>query len=231
MIGDALRVDIERYAARMPHENPLYYRAAGGTLSAEHLARYLKSVHVLVQHTPIHLDRAIRRAEALSEPTLVAHFRHKLEEEVGHDAWAERDLRHISRAGAVGIPAAAHPGLVALLRFLERIIDADPRLYLAYILFSEYLIVLLGPEWLDLLESRCGIPKTSMTVIGNHAELDREHAAEAFESIDALVGDPKMLGPMRAVLRESMALFDAFCVSVIEDADVALRRAAAAPAA
>ena len=228
MIGDALRVEIERYAARMPSENPLYSRAANGTLTPEHIARYLKSVHVLVQHTPIHLGRAIDRAEAAQEPALADHYRHKLEEEAGHDAWAERDLRRVQKDGTIRSALSAHPRLEQILRFLERTIDADPRLYLAYILFSEYLIVLLGPEWLDLLERRCGIPKSSMTVIGNHAELDRAHAAEAFEVIDALVGDPRMLGPMRGVLREAIALFDAFCFGVIEDADAVLRRAAPA---
>lgn len=231
MIGDALRVEIERYAARMPHHNPLYYRAADGTLRAEHLARYLKNVHGLVLHTPVHLERAEARAAALGDGALAAHFRHKRGEEAGHDAWAERDLDRVSQTIKARAPLALHPTMTALLRFLEDTIDGDPARYLAYILFSEYLIVLLGPAWLELLEARCGIPKSSMTVIGNHAELDREHVAEAFEVIDRLVGDPRKLGPMRAVLRESIARFDAFCRGVLEEADVALEDAARAPAA
>jgi hypothetical protein len=121
--------------------------------------------------------------------------------------------------------------MLAMIAFIERVIDEDPALYLAYILFAEYLVVLLGPQWLELLESRCGIPRTSMTVIGNHAELDREHVAEAFEVIDALVGDPQKLPAMRRVLRDTIACFEAFCRGVIEAADAELRVPAASPAA
>ncbi len=231
MIGDALRLEIERYAARMPLDNPLYTRAAAGTLQAEHLVAYLKSVHLLVQHTPIHLHRAEARANALADRPLARHYRAKRGEEQGHDAWAERDLGRVSAQVVRPIATAAHPAMLAMIAFIERVIDEDPALYLSYILFAEYLIVLLGPQWLELLESRCGIPRASMTVIGNHAELDREHVSEAFEVIDALVGDPRKLPAMRRVLRESIAGFETFCRGVIEDADVDLHLSASAPAA
>ena len=52
---------------------------------------------------------------------------------------------------------------------------------------------MIGPRWLALLEERCGVPQSSMTAVGNHVELDREHAEEGFAVIDDLVGDPKML--------------------------------------
>ena len=108
-------------------------------------------------------------------------------------------------------------------------IDDDPALYLAYILFAEQLVVILGPEWLELLEARCGIPRSSMTVIGNHAELDKEHVESALEEIDDLVGDPRKLPRMRDALRRSIGFFDRFCVEVTgeeHDADRTDREAA-----
>jgi hypothetical protein len=104
-----------------------------------------------------------------------------------------------------------------LVTFLATTIDRDPVLYLSYILFAEYLIVLLGPEWLRMLEERCGIPRSSMTVIGNHIELDREHVEEALDQIDALVSDPHKLPSMRAVLLETFAYFDRFCADVTDE--------------
>jgi pyrroloquinoline quinone (PQQ) biosynthesis protein C len=81
-------------------------------------------------------------------------------------------------------------------------------------LFAEYLTVLLGPPWLALLEERCGIPQSSMTVIANHAEEDRHHVEEALDEIDALVADPRKLRRMREVLLDSCGHFDRFCEEV-----------------
>src|SRR5690349_12074738 len=90
MIADALRLEIERYAVRMRRNNPLYSRAAAGTLTAEHLTRYLTAIHSLVSHTPIHLHRAERAALAEGDDALAAHYRAKRGEEAGHDKWAEQ---------------------------------------------------------------------------------------------------------------------------------------------
>lgn len=213
MIGNALRDEIDRSAARMRRENPLFTRAAEGTIDRRTISRYLTNIHVLLQHTPIHLERARKRARELGREDLARHFDHKMEEEVGHDAWAERDLRRVSN----GAPVEASQPLVTMegmLRFIESVIDRDPAEYLAYIFFAEYLIVVLGPEWLDLLEKRCGIPKTSMTAIGNHIELDKDHVDEALATIDELVGDPSKLPAMRDVVVATVARFENFCAEV-----------------
>ena len=71
-----------------------------------------------------------------------------------------------------------------------------------------------------------------MSVVGNHAELDREHVADAFIAIDALVEDPTKLPAMRDVLTVTVKRFEAFCGGILEDADAALRAIPArAPAA
>jgi hypothetical protein len=107
-----------------------------------------------------------------------------------------------------------------LVDYLTQTIASDPSLFLAYIAFAEYFVVILGPEWLTLLEKNCGIPKSSMTVIGKHIELDEEHAEEAFGLIDDLVPDPRKLQPMRRVLLESVALFDGFSAEIASGAGV-----------
>jgi len=215
VIADVLRADVERYAAGMPRHNPLYVGAAEGRLTPEMVAYYLFNVRHLVRHTPAHLERARARALAVGDHALAAHFAAKHAEEQGHDRWADRDLERLSD-GFGAAPRDEHSrGLLGLLRHVERTIDRDPALYLAYILFAEYLIVLMGPEWLALIEERCGIPRSTFTVIANHVELDREHTEEGLEAIDALVPDPAKLGPMRAVLRETFDHFDRFSADVL----------------
>lgn len=212
MLADALRLQIEQYAETMKTENPLYVRAAEGTLTPEHLARYLANIEATVKQSVVHFARARDVSAARGDAVLAAHFDQRIGEEVGHDAWAARDLRRVAPKSERR--PAVLPSLRALWEFLESTIDDDPAIYLAYILFGEYLIVLLGPTWLGLLEERCGIPRTSMTVVGNHAELDKDHVQTALEEIDDLVGDPSKLPRMRKVLTETFAHFDRFCAEV-----------------
>ena len=219
MIGNALRVEIERYAVEMRRSNPLYKRAEDGSLSANCIATYLTNIHHLICYTPAYLMRARDRAAALGDAALAAHYQHKCGEEVGHEAWAERDLERVAPQALRPVERAAVPSMHALVGYLARLIDQDPALYLSYILFAEHLLVVLGPEWLEMLETRCGIPRSSMTVIGNHIELDKAHVEEALDQIDVLVADPRKLTDMRRALRATMAHFDQFCVEVTATED------------
>jgi pyrroloquinoline quinone (PQQ) biosynthesis protein C len=64
--------------------------------------------------------------------------------------------------------------------------------------------VLLGPELLQMCEERCGIARSSLTVVEHHIELDIEHAEEQLQHIDDVVGDPGYLEPIRDALRTTM---------------------------
>lgn len=212
MLSDALRVHIEGFASAARSRNPLFTMAASGELEPAHLARYLADVRQLVHHTPLHLVRARDAALRRGDAPLAAHFARRLGEEDGHEAWALEDLGRI--APLVSPRQATSGAMRALLGFIESTIDEDPALYLAYILFAEYLTVLLGPAWLALLEERCGIPRAGITVVANHAELDRDHVAAALEEIDALVADPSKLPRMRRVLDEAFVFYEGFCEEV-----------------
>lgn len=210
MLADALRLQIEDYARGLRTRNPFYLRAAAGTLGREHMSRYLANVQGLIQETIVNLARARDVAASRGEEALSSHFATKVEEETGHDAWAERDVSRMTGRAAVTRPNVL-PSMRRYIAFQKAVIEEDPSLYLAYCLFAEYLVVLLGPEWLRLLDERCGIPATSLSVVANHAELDRDHVQEALDDFDELVGDPSKLPRLRQVLSEAFAHFDAFC--------------------
>jgi hypothetical protein len=209
MIGNALRMDIEVYAGQFDRK-ALMETTRAGKMTRDMITRYMTGLHFLLTLTPVHLTKARERARALGDENLAAHFQHKLEEEVGHDAWAENDLRRLDskRPPRADLMDSAK----ALARFIESTIDEHPALYLAYIAFVEYVTVIKGPEWLALLEERCGVPRASMSAVGNHVELDRDHAEEGFAVMDDLVTDPRMLPAMRDALARAMAHFDAYCV-------------------
>jgi hypothetical protein len=214
MIADALRAEIDVYAQRARRQNPLFCMAEAGSLRVGSVKRYLANVHHLILHTPVYLVRARDAARARGDERLARHYHEKLGEEAGHDVWAERDLELLrARAPAAGGDEVV-PATRELVAYLASVIDAAPALYLAYILFAEHLTVLMGSEWLGLLEQRCGVPRSAMSVIGNHAELDREHVEAALDSIDELVADPRKLAAMREVIHRSTTYFDQLCVEV-----------------
>jgi pyrroloquinoline quinone (PQQ) biosynthesis protein C len=214
VIANALRIDIERYAVDVRSKNPLFTKAADGTLTPSQVASYLENLRYLIAHTPPHLAAARDRARALGHDELAAHYHRRVQEEIGHEVWATEDLAVL----APMLPATRSGRILAsmqeLVAYLGRRATEEPRLHLAYMLFAEYLTVIIGPDWLAALEAKCGVERRAMTVIAKHVDLDHEHVEHALDEIDDLVPDPRMLGPMREMLRESIARFEGFCAEV-----------------
>ena len=163
----------------------MFHMAQSGTLDSAMVTRYIANVTYMISASPQATCAALAIARAASVTSLfAAHFEHKLQEEVGHVVWGESDLESLVQMVAAPSNTTATPSIEALADFLTKTIATDPALYLGYLAFTEYVTVLLGPELLSLIDERCGVPRTSMTVIDNHIELDRDHAEEGFGLID-----------------------------------------------
>jgi hypothetical protein len=188
MLAAALQREIEACAGRL-HAHPLLLAAQRGEVPPLTVAKYLRSVLHLVRHTPLHLELARSSAEAQGQPELARYFHHKAGEEHGHDAWAESDLREMRlRFGdSAGVALEPCRAIVELIADLNCTIPAAPAAYLAYILFAEYITVLMGPVWVDALREHCGVPAGALTVVARHAELDREHVAECVPVLETLL--------------------------------------------
>jgi hypothetical protein len=213
-ISETLKLEIESYALELRRSNQLFTRAQSGELTPVAIATYIANMRFLVLHTDVNLKLARKRAEELGKPRLAHFFEQKAKEEEGHYHWAERDM--LTLKGLFGVASTAGPArsIAALLEYLQALIVEEPSQYLAYILFVEYLTVLTGPEWLRLLEERCGIPNSAMTVVGNHIELDKEHVVEGLREIDLLVDDGETVDRFRGALRASMRYFEGFCSEI-----------------
>jgi hypothetical protein len=214
MISAALQREIEAYALELLDRGVLFNAARHGKLTPDAIAVYVANLRLLVQHTEINLRLARDRAEQLGMPDLAKHFAHKLSEEVGHERWAENDLASLRADFRLTSSVRVSSSIKGLLAYLREAIGENPVRYLAYILFAEYLTVLVGPELLALLEQRCGIPQSSMTIVGRHAELDKLHVSEGVSEIDALVTDDNYLAPLLETLGRSMQYFDSFCAEI-----------------
>jgi pyrroloquinoline quinone (PQQ) biosynthesis protein C len=190
-------------------DNRLLALARQGKVTAEIVVAYLSGVLFMVRQTPVHLALAARRARETGREDLAGFFARKIAEEQGHDRWALDDFEELGRL--FGTAAAQHPdaSMIALAELLAGAIQRAPASYLAYILFTEHLTVLLGPVWLTALEERCGIPRRALSVVAKHAELDREHVQEALRELDALLTDADVPG-LDHVLARASAQYDDF---------------------
>jgi hypothetical protein len=213
MISNALRTDIEIWAGRRD-QNPMFQMAREGTLTQSMVTRYIANVTYMIRLTAGHLRAARDGARAVGDETLAAHYEHKLEEEIGHDVWGEADLVSLEKVSMGPANVQPTPSIERLGTYLTDAIAEDPALYLCYLALTEYITALLGPELLSLIEKGTGVPRSSMTVIDNHIELDREHSEEAWGIIDDLVGDPRKITRMRGALAEMVGHFDGFCVEL-----------------
>src|SRR5688572_4435336 len=208
MIADALKFDIEAHARRVRTGNRFMLQALAGTVPPEAVERYLASLRFLFRATTHCLIRARERAGAAGLAELASFYAAKRREEQGHDRWAHRDLEVLTTRLPVDYVGMQVPAIEELVAFVERTIDADPRDYLAYMLWVEYFTVLVGADFVRLLVERNGIPIEALSAIVNHVELDVGHVEEGIETIDRFVDDPAHLEPMRAVVRTAASLFD-----------------------
>jgi hypothetical protein len=216
MISNILKTDIDRYAEELRAGSRLLTLAKAGGLDTTMVGRYMAGISYMIHHTAVHLTLAKKSALERGEHRLAAYFDEKLREEAGHERWATSDLDKLDVLFGKKIPREPAPGAANLMRCIEAGIESEPYLYLAYILFAEYMVVTLGPEWVAALQECCGIPRDAQTVNTHHIELDKEHVQEGLAEIDALIDDPARYEPLRTMLKDSMQHFSAFCDDVCD---------------
>lgn len=213
MISNALRTDLEAWLGRK-HENPLYRRAADGTLTHAMMTRYIANLTHMIRFTGPHLQAARDLARSQGNEALARYYAEKIGDEVEHHTWGEEDLESLTQLSA----AAAHTSITSAMHEFAALVEdglhEDPANYLCYIAFTEYVTSRLGAEFLDLVESRCGISRSSLSIIDKHVELDVEHAEEGFAVFDDLVTDPRKVAPLRRMLARIFETWDRHAAEV-----------------
>lgn len=191
----------------MATSHPAVAQAKQGKVGASQVANYLASLHFLLSQTVPHMEKARAQSVRLGQAGLVSFFERKLVEEVGHEKWAEDDLRKLAEhnGAALGRPV---PAAVELGDYLTDLIEKDPRLYVVYVVCTEYFTVLAGPAWIQALTENCGIPDGALTAASKHVEADLEHAAHGFADIDSLITDPALGQAVADTVDRTMRLFD-----------------------
>jgi hypothetical protein len=208
-IAQSLAREIEEYADRLRRSHPLFELADRGGFPPAAVATYLANVRFTVNCTTRHLECAERRSRELAQEQLTPIFHKKLEEEQGHERWADEDLALLKALFDAAPVVAISPSLIDLMHELDRIIQVQPSCYLSYALFAEYLTVLLGPAWVATLERECGIPSEALSVITKHIALDRHHVEEEIHELDLLLAFENVV-PHLDTIHRAMRAFEAY---------------------
>jgi hypothetical protein len=214
MIGEALKLDVEVYAQRL-RSGRLFEMARQGRLTPHAVASYVANLRLLIERTHTHLCLAAQRSRQLGRPNLAAFFESRAHEEKGHEAWADQDLSQLERVFDTKFAPVRSVAIPALLIYLRETIKNEPLLFLPYMILAEYVTVLLGSEWMTLLEIGVHVPAEALTVVGNHVMLDGEHVFDNLREVDSLVNDEASLLQMRQTLWSSISFLDDFCAEIV----------------
>jgi hypothetical protein len=210
VIANSLKTEIEDYAAQLLRSSRLFRLAQEGAVTPGTVSAYLFNLRYLFRNNVAHLKLASKESEARGWSALANYYDTKATEEHGHDAWADNDLATVTRKHDVMLPSQPSPALAELIEYLRDVIRTAPQRYVAYILLVEYTTVLAGPAWLKALDERCGFPPSSLTAVGNHVELDREHVSEGLAEINELIAPGELPG-LTETLLSSMRYLERFC--------------------
>jgi len=222
-VADDLAARIRIHAAAAREENPLFRSTLAGRVTPAGFAIYLANIRYLIAKTISHLKLAHSVAKKRGRLDLAAHFEHKIDEETGHELWADQDRQALRARFEVPTDFELLASMRRLVTYIEHTIESNPARYLSYMLFAEYYTVLAAPEWLVALDEHCGIPTSMVSVISKHIELDQAHAAEGLREIDELI-EPVEGAELIETLLEAMRLMNLFFAEVADECE---KRAAA----
>src|SRR5688572_20619257 len=165
--AQALKTEVDAFAGRLRASHALLRAARLGQVSRQTVATYLTNLRYLLRHTPIHLRTAIGTAHQLRRPDLAAYLERKLEQETGHDRWADADVAMMIRMFDVRVEDPT-PQMEGIIGHLTGLVERAPSHYVAYILFAEQFTVTLGDDWVSALESSCGVPVEALSSVTKH---------------------------------------------------------------
>jgi len=195
-------------------QSPLIELARRGELTPQALALYLTSLQELFIQSQANLREAGTRAAAQGRSALAQYFREKARDELGHEQWAASDLAKLP--GRVTHGRAPGRGCWRLSELQRQLLDEDPLCFAVYVVWAEYLTVLLGEEWLAAL-AVSGYERSGLSAVSNHVEADRDHASHGFAALDALWTGEPALKCLMASLERAERVFEEFCLEICQE--------------
>ena len=209
-----LKESIEGWANEL-RESPLRMLAQRGEITPRALCLYLESLRYMFQHTERNIALAASRCMELGLTDFAGYFECKMREENGHDGWAKNDLARLPEGVTSGIrPSAA---VLKIIELQRELIAKHPICFVSYIVWAEYVTVLLGDEWLAALAAN-GYSRDQLSAVSKHVDADREHAQRGFFEFDTLWNEQLEAEALFETMRAASRLFEEFCDEICGEA-------------
>lgn len=207
MFDQSIKTEIETATAQILASNRLVLAAQHGLMTKDLVVRYVKNCLFAVRHTPLHLVKARKAAESLGLTALASFMENKFNEEVGHDVWALNDLKSLKAPQPHLQDHDITNGNQQLMAWVGELCAHQPLYYIAYITFVEYFTVLAAPPFLESLE-KAGFPRSSLSVVALHEELDKDHLVRDLKAVVNLVDTFEKQTLFIASLRKAATLIN-----------------------
>lgn len=208
MFRDKVKQEIEAATKNLLDKNIFIQKARKGDLSKEQISRHIKNILYSIEFTPTHLKTASERLKACGQPEIALFMDEKFNEEVGHDHWAKADLANLGSSNRIQHDKDLTKGIIELVKYIEVLVNNEPLKYIAYMTFVEYFTVLAAPEFLDCVEKKCGVPRTSLSVVSKHGELDKHHTDDDLNAIEKFVDSPQKKREFLNVIYKTAEILD-----------------------
>jgi pyrroloquinoline quinone (PQQ) biosynthesis protein C len=185
---DALVSDWNAGRARMA-ESPVFRRMADGTLTRQEYGAILRQIFHHARENPQLQALVTARFRGEQRRLVSAFCRHAISE-VGHDELALADLAALGEDVSRIPDERPLPATFALLASAFHMVEHHRAVaYVGYLFQLEYTPVQIGPQVMASLE-RCGIPRTAMSFIEEHARVDVSHCQLIRNYVEQLLRTP-----------------------------------------
>lgn len=180
------------------------------------LAQYITDTHFLITFTQPNLKKALNASIAIYNTKLSYYFLEKIFEEIGHEKWAEEDLKNnnISNRSDNHSPTKSMQSLVS---FLSKMASESPLNYSAYVLVAEETVAKFGDRVLQLFRaSKNG--NNTLSVIDKHINLDIAHSESDKNKLTEIFTDlnRQELDGVIATVNESLNLINSAFEEIYE---------------
>jgi hypothetical protein len=184
-LGEQLKEIIERYANNIMANSTLIEKAQKGTLKREQIGLYLFNLYFILSHSPVHTYNAKKVALKKGWTDLADFLEELIDFEKGHDDWAVDDLENFGLDEMLIDKFSIVPATKELAAYLHEISQRRPHSYVAYHFYSAYMALLIGPQFLNLLQLNCGISISEISIMTKYQLLDDEYNFNDFTKVES----------------------------------------------
>ncbi|MBL7714502.1 MAG: hypothetical protein JNL01_03475 [Bdellovibrionales bacterium] len=163
---------VNRISQRVIDNSAFIQAIRSGLLSKESLKSYLSDIKWILGESIPHIKSAREAANRRGDLRLANFMEEKIAEEIGHDLWAENDLKRLNSTGKEPSPAA-----VRLMKFARNAALERPEFFVGYMIWSEAFTVVAGEQMSPYLPGN-SLKTDDISAVYNHVETDKRHVQE-----------------------------------------------------